>query len=69
MGDERDQEAEKCIEVAKRALSDGDLQKSIKFLKKSLNFRHSNTGKNEPSTNGCHSCIHLSNHNVLCCIK
>jgi len=46
MGDERDQEAEKCIEVAKRALSDGDLQKSIKFLKKSLNFRHSNTAEN-----------------------
>jgi hypothetical protein len=44
MGDERDQEAEKCIDVAKRALSDGDLQKSIKFLKKSLNFRHSATG-------------------------
>lgn len=45
MGDERDQEAEKCIEVAKRALSDGDLQKSVKFLKKSLNFRHSTTAE------------------------
>lgn len=46
MGDERDQEAEKCIAVAKRALSDGDLQKSIKFLKKSLNFRHSTIAEN-----------------------
>jgi len=46
MSDERDQEAEKCIDVAKRALSDGDLTKSIKFLKKSLNFRHSAVAEN-----------------------